>query len=155
MHSRIFQVSMEPINEHEYITESDYYEHWFTREIADYVNECTDRHSDIEWLAACYKEKGISFDSDENGEYFIVTSREKYFEDKFNKFKEAISKVEKCSLEDFSKGLLNMWFVKDAYEEKFAFYVDADGEVMTFDSFVRGCAVNEKYYIGGTMDYHW
>jgi hypothetical protein len=146
---------MEPIKENEYITESDYWDHWFTREIADYVNECTNRDSDIKWLSDCYEDKGVTFDSDENGKYFIVTSREEYFADKFIKFKGFLANVAECSLEEFSKGLRDMWFVKDAYEERFAFYVDADGEVMTFDSFVRGCAVNEKYYIGGTMDYHW
>ena len=40
-----------------------------------------------------------------------------------------------------------MWSLSNAYEEKFGFYVDADGEVLTFDSFVRSCATNEKYYI--------
>lgn len=33
MHSRIFQVSMEPIKETDYICEADYYDHWFTNKI--------------------------------------------------------------------------------------------------------------------------
>lgn len=155
MHSRIFQISMEPIKKHEYIMESDYWDHWFTREIADYVNGDTDRDYDVQWLKNCYNENGMEFGTDENGEYLVIISREKYFKNKFDKFKEAINKVKDCSLEDFAKGLSDMWYVKDVYEDKFGFYVDADGELINLDSFVRGCAVNEKYYIGGTMDYHW
>ena len=47
MHSRIFQVSMEPIEKDDYILERDYWDHWFTREIADYVNGSTNRNDDI------------------------------------------------------------------------------------------------------------
>ena len=44
--------------------------------------------------------------------------------------------------------------LKNAYEDKFGFYVNADGETMSLDSFVRGCSAGEKYYIGATIDYH-
>ena len=74
---------------------------------------------------------------------------------KFERFTQTIDKIKDYTLEDFSKGFFEMWGLKDAYEDKFGFYVDADGEVMNFDSFVRGCAKDAKYYIGGTIDYHW
>ena len=155
MHSRIFQVSMEPINKHEYIEESDYWDHWFTNEIADYVNDNTNRCDDIEWLRNCYEHNGMEFGSDNNGEYFIVESREQYFKRSFDRFKAAIDKIKDCTLEDFANGLEHMWHIEDAYENKFGFYVNADGETINLDSFIRACALNEKYYIGGTIDYHW
>ena len=48
-----------------------------------------------------------------------------------------------------------MEFLDQAVEDQFGFYVDADGELMTFDAFIRRCAINEKYYIGGTIDYNF
>lgn len=159
MHSRIFQVSLSPINKSNYIIESDYWDHWFLNEIADYVAESNDRNEDIEWLKNCYKEKGIEFGADNNGEYFIVKSKQAYFKQQFNKFMETIDKIKNYTLDNFAQGFHEMWLLKNAYEEKFgAFYVDIgideDEDLMSFDSFVRMCTIEKKYYIGGTMDYH-
>ena len=152
MHSRIFQVSLDPITKADYITESDYWEHWFTREIADYVDEDTNRNHDIEWFKSCCN--GFVFDKDERGEYFIVEDKEKYFADKFKMFSEAVDKIKDYTLSGFTQGVAEMWGLRHAYEDRFGFYLDADGELMTLDRFVRGCAKGAKYYIGGTIDYH-
>lgn len=153
MHSRIFQVSLEPIDKWDYIEESDYWDHWFTREIADYVDDDTNREEDIKWLISCCD--GLILHKDDKGEYFIVKNKEAYFAKKFERFTQTIDKIKDYTLKDFTEGFFEMWGLKDAYEDKFGFYVDADGEVMNFDSFVRACAKDEKYYIGGTIDYHW
>ena len=156
MHSRIFQVSLEPIKKEDYIDESHYiYEHWFTNSIADYVSSNCYRDEDLKWIEDCYENQGIKFGVDENGEYLIVKSKQKYFENSFHKFMEAIEKVKNYTIDDFVEGFVEMWRLKNAYEDKYGFYVDADGELMSFDSFIRCCVINEKYYIGGTVDYHY
>lgn len=152
MHSRIFQVSLNPISDLDYITESDYWDHWFTNSVADYVNGDCDRNNDIKWLTKCAK--GYTIGSDENGEYLIITSKTEYFSLAFKYFKETLDKIKDYTVENFAQGFHEMWSLKNAYEEKFGFYVDADGELLSFDSFVRLCAEGEKYYIGGTIDYH-
>ena len=152
MHSRIFQVSLEPITKADYITESDYWEHWFTREIADYVDEDTNRNDDIEWMKSCCNE--FIFDKDDRGEYFIIADKEAYFADKFKMFSEAVDKIKDYTLSDFTHGIMEMWTLRHAYEDRFGFYVDVDGELMSLDSFVRNCAKDAKYYIGNTIDYH-
>jgi hypothetical protein len=153
MHSRIFQISFDPIEKKEYIVESNYWDHWFVREIADYVNGNTDRDDDIKWLEDCCD--GFVFGKDDDGEYFIVENKEEYFKEKFERFMQTLDKIKNYTLKDFTNGFFEMWTLKDAYEDKFGFYVDADGELMNLDDFVRGCAKGEKYYIGGTIDYHW
>ena len=153
MHSRIFQVSLNPIEKADYITESNYdYEHWFVNEIADYVSDDCDKDEDIKWLKDCVD--GLNFGSDDNGDYFIVESKEAYFEKKFIAFKEALDKINKCTLSDFSKGIFEIYHLNISYEDRYGFYIDADGEVMTFDAFIRCCVENEKYYLGATCDYH-
>lgn len=155
MHSRIFQVSFDKVDQSEYIRESDYWDHWFTREWADYVSDNCDRKDDIEWLKSCYATKGIEFGVDKNGEYFIVKSKQEYFADKFKEFTEIMERLKNYTLDNFANGFYEMWSLKNLYEDETGFYVDADGELMTFDGFVRLCATEEKYYIGGTIDYHW
>lgn len=70
MHSRIFQVSMEPIEEENYICEAEYCDHWFTREIANYVSDDCDRDGDIKRLANIAK--GYSVGEDDNGELILA-----------------------------------------------------------------------------------
>jgi hypothetical protein len=144
---------MEPIPKEDYISEVEYYDHWFTNEIADYVNGNTDRAYDIEWLQG--HSDAFIFGADEGGEYFIVKNKEEYFKPHFKRFMEALNKIKDYTLEDFTEGFFEMWTLKDAYEDKFGFYVNADGETISLDSFVRRCATGEKYYIGATIDYHF
>lgn len=152
MHSRIFQVSMEPIHKGEYISESDYYDHWFTNTWADYVSDDCNREDDIKWLAECAK--GYVVNKDAHGDYLIVYNKEDYFADAFETFKEELIKIGCPTLTEFASGI-DLYRLNSSYEEKCGFYVDVDGELMTFDAFVRGCAQGEQCYIGGTVDYHF
>lgn len=152
MHSRIYQISTEPIHKDDYIGECDFYDHWFLNSIADYVNDDTDRDEDIKWLKECAK--GYVVDSDEHGPYIMITNKEDYFKGAFEKFKGALDKIKDCTIEDFSKGIHEMWTLKDAYEDKFGFYVYTDDPI-TFNDFVRRAELNQKLYIGATIDYHF
>lgn len=71
MHSRIFQVSAAPIAKEDYISSADYEDHWFTREIADYVSDNCDRDSDIEWL----KSDGLEIGTEKERAVLIVKDK--------------------------------------------------------------------------------
>jgi len=161
MHSRIFQISTEPIEKEDYIEESTFYDTTFVGEVADYVNENTDRNDDIEWLKCCYENvEGIIID---NGT-ITITDKKKYFEKKFEKFKEQLNKLEtETTLEAFAKAdrtyydfSYTLWELKCAAEgDKFGFYVyDTQDGLYRFDDFVRYYDENVPYYIGATIDYH-
>lgn len=152
MHSRIFQVNKKPIKEEDYISESDYWEHWFTNEIADYVVDSDDRNDDIKWLKE--SAKGYTVGHDINGDYIMITNRIEYFSNAFKRFKETLDSIKDCTIEHFIDGMHEIWSLKNVYEDRFGFYVDANGELMTFDSFIRYCNEGDIYYIGGTLDYH-
>lgn len=156
MHSRIFQVSLKPIDKAEYITESEYYDHWFTNSVADYVNDDCNRGEDIEWLKDCYEGRGIEFGADDNGEYFIIKSRIKYFEKTYEKFQGLLEKIRNYDITEFANGIYEFWSLKEAYEDKFGFYVQTDDNgLITIDNFARVYPENTKYYIGATIDYHY
>ena len=161
MHSRIYQISKTPIDRDDYIEEDKYYNHWFTNIVADYVNGDTNRNDDIEWLQNCYGNEGLSFGQDENGEYFVVEDKPKYFESNFEEFKKALQELSEKTLDNFISGGesdISLYRLKKSYDDEFGFYVDDDGEyqgLATFDCFMRCATVGEKYYIGATIDYHF
>ena len=83
MHSRIIELSTEPICVDERICESDYYDNGFIGAIADYVSENTDRNHDIEWFVSYLKSKNVVSKSNEESFTLSDNFREKYFKEKF------------------------------------------------------------------------
>lgn len=158
MHSRIYQISKTPIDKCDYIEEDNYYDHWFTNSIADYVNGSTDRDDDIKWLKDCYEKKGLLFGEDENGEYLIVEDKSKYFAVNFEAFQKALKELSESTFDDFMSGEcgIALYRLKEAYNDKFGFYVECEScGCETFDGFMRYAEVGVKYYIGATIDYHY
>ena len=158
MHSRIYQISETPIDKDDYIKEFHYWDHWFTNCIADYVNGHTDRDDDIKWLKDCYEECGLSFGKDDNGEYFVINDKTKYFAPKFEEFQKALKELSKATFDDFVSGEygVSLCRLKEAYNDKFGFYVECEScGCETFDGFMRYAEIGVKYYIGATIDYHY
>ena len=157
MHSIIYQIGTKPIHKDDYIEESNYYDHWFLYSVADYVNDDVDRTEGIEWLKDCYEKDGLSFGTDENGEYFIVEDKVKFFEPNFKRFQNALQGLSTVTLDDFITGKCSYQLddLKSAYDEKFGFYVDGEEfYLQTLNEFVRYAEIGTKYYIGATIDYH-
>lgn len=158
MHSRIFQVSSEPIQEDDMIQEYRYEDNLMNG-IADYVAKQTQSEevkADLEWLAqAC---KGIQVDV--NKRTLIVTSKAEYFEQKHEQFKELAEKFSTISLEDFisTKAGFDFYDLKSAYEDKHSFYIDDNDEycgLAPMDNWIRYAEENKVYYIGSVFDYHF
>ena len=157
MHSRIYQISPYPIDKADYLTEGFFFNTEFLSIHADYVNSNTNRETDIELLKSILHYASWSDD----GNSFSMTddARNEYFRDKYERFRECLSKVNDITLDDFShipSFSYMMWTLQDAYEDKWSFYVvlgDAY-EPITFDEFVRNMDTDTVYYIGKTIDYH-
>ena len=152
MHNRIIQVSKMPIDKEDYICARDYEDHWFTKSIADYVFDDCDREKDIEWLAS----DGLSIERFDGPEVLIVRDKHKFFDAAYAQFREAINKAQTMTLDDFcSFGTSYIPFmVKDAYEDKYGFYIDNGDELMSLYDWIRYVEQNTPYYTGGTVDYH-
>lgn len=156
MHGRIFQLYAKPIAKEEYLTESFFDDHWFLREIADYVSDHTDRNEDLKWLSDATD--GIEFGKDEAGEYLIIRSKGRYFSAQHKKCVSACKELAKISLSDFASSFKAMRIFSmlcDSFDQRFGFYVvDSYEDVMTLDRFVRACKDGDKFYIGASLDYH-
>lgn len=156
MHSRIFQISREPISKDKYISEDDFYDSGFIGEIADYVSDDTNRDDDIEWIKA--RLEGVV---DFNGDSFTIKDQRKYFEKSFSDFLEAIKDISLLTFKDFCTDAndfsYKMYKLENAYRDEFGFYINDIGEYGTepFDDFMRRAKNGDVFYIGATLDYHF
>ena len=161
MHSRIFEISSQPIEAESRLTEYAVPE-WFCGSIADYVDTVREeeREDDMNWLAGRF---GGNCERVGDKLEFKEMTQEDYFRFDYIKFQESLTVLQACDLESFSgKRYLPslyeaMYQVKSAYEDRFGFYVyDRDcEELMTLDNWVRNMNVSVPSYIGGIVDYHF
>lgn len=151
MHSRIFQLSEVPVDKEDYITEDEFID-GFVGMIADYVSSDTDRREDIQWLCSALKEYGIIYDENEESIIFLEGFKKKYFKERFEKLRTTLQNM---SLEEFSSDSLAAFELASLIENRFSFYVYYEYTWQSLDNFVRSeLKEGQKYYIGGTLDYH-
>lgn len=160
MHSRIFEISTEPIPQDEYMTDSYFdYDHWFFHDVADYVTDDENRESSVKWLldSLVVGDGLVTIDGDsfQLHEGFHAA----YWSDRHRAFLEKANEMSGITAEQFAEGGVSMLLYQagELYEENFGFYAvtrdDNDG-LITMDEFIRYAQVGVKYYIGGTVDYH-
>lgn len=156
MHSRIFQISDNPIEKEDYLTEDHILENTsFLGGIADYVTEDTDREEDIEWLLDCLGGMPFTYNEEEQSLIFHRGFKEAYFRNDYDKFVEMMKYL---TMEKF----MDQNFVFDVnmlLDNKYGFYFYVSYpygyyELMTMNKFVRVLREEEKYFLGGTLDYH-
>ena len=155
MHSRIYQISENPIEE-ENLIEEYRYDEW---DKADYVvkeTSETDIESDLEWVQTA--NKGLQVNKEKKT--ITIVSKKEYFEDKHEKFRELARELSFISMDDFMSGkeYFKFYDLECAYEEKHGFYVDDNDEYIgltNLDNWVRNAEEGKEYYIGNIFDYHF
>ena len=157
MHSRIFQISKNEITEDNLIQDYRYHD-YFVGKIADYVVDSDSKEQDLKWLISC--NKGLELIKEGNCYKLKIVSKAEYFAEKFEKFQGYLAELSNYSLEDFinSSKWLDMFRLKDSYDNEYGFYIDDNDEyfgVVTFDHFMRSAEDGDVYYIGNTFDYHY
>ena len=87
MHSRIYQVSEQPISQDKLKDEETYAES-FVGSLADYVAKSENYSSDLEWLKRA--KEGIEVDTEKAT--IIIRDKKKYFSKKHEEFKQILEK---------------------------------------------------------------
>lgn|SRR5699024_7753412 len=155
MHSRIYQISKEPIVKDDYVSEDLFYDEIFNH-VADYVTEETNREDDINWLVGSLSDLPYTFNQDEKSIVFHPGFKEAYFESDFIKFKSLTANMTLDSFSNNNIDGMNLYRIIKCINDKFGFYtIDDDNMVQTMDEFIRDIEENTKYFIGGTLDYHF
>ena len=155
MHSRIFQVSANPISKEDYISEFKYDENRVNG-IADYVVTVSEPLEDLKWLQSVNKGLEVNFEE----KTVTITSKKEYFERSYEEFQEKLEELQQATIDDFitTKNHFQMYELQKSYDNKYGFYIDDNDEYMgldTLDAWVREAEENKKYYIGRVFDYHF
>ena len=159
MHSRIFQISREPIDPENYCSENFELpydsEYGILVDPIDYVVCLSDegKEESIQWLKEVYKDV---FKID--GDKVTVVNKKAYFKKRYQDFMKEMKKLKNITLEQFSTCEYNKTFrnLKNDYEEEFGFWVDSMQTGMdTLDEFMRRIENGFVFYIGAVMDYHF
>ena len=162
MHSRIFELSSEPVPPEKRIGETDIPE-FFCDEIADYVCDCTGeaRIDSVDWLAGYLGDEVIERIGDD-AVRFKPNAKQAYFCKRHSEFCKLARKVSNVSLEEFAGNqsldfYSDMYSLRKAYDDKYAFYIydDNEEELYTLDEWIRDMQEPHTVYIGGTVDYHF
>ena len=158
MHSRIFELSKEPVLKLERISEASIPE-CFRNTIADYTDANTDRDHDIKWLLSCV---GNYVDVAEDGMSFTFRPRAKqmHFERSYHTFLDKVCELTGISLDAFAGETkydigMAMYKLNDCFNDKFSFYIYFQDELTTLDDWIRETDLSGSFYFGGTLDYHY
>lgn len=161
MHCTIYQIMSAPVLEDDYISECDFYDHWFTKSIADYISEDVNRDVLIASFREWLEKLGSCKFNEENASFTLYAGfHESYFKHKYEKFKKEIASFEKITFQEFCYdhariGSL-LYNIKSAFSASFEDYVSSDEfEPVTMDEFIRTAEIGTPYFIGGVLDYHY
>jgi hypothetical protein len=158
-HSRIFQITSAPVAPDDYISENDFCEHWFTNTVADYVNGDGNREDDVKWLRDWLEGLGAVYFVEDDSFIVLQYGKEAYFEKAYEAFITVRRKTTELSLSEFAAGsdfASLMYQLQSAFCDKYSFYVSSDEfDTIPFDEFIRCAEPDRRYYIGGTLDYHY
>lgn len=157
MHDRIFQITAEPIPEDNYITEVDFWDHWFVGAVADYVSNDADREEEIELLRKTLEKTQIAAFKEDDSFILLPNAKKTYFRDAYIRFIRAVGAVISATLEEFMAKEISdkMFAINQSFSDKFGKYVSSDEfGTVTFDEFMRKAEIGKRYYIGGVVDYH-
>lgn len=158
MHSRIIELSKEPVDKESRLTASDIDADSIIYHVADYVDDTEEenRSNDFRYFL---KRPGLVVD--ETNETVTLEDKTVYFTGSYQAMREAAQKLLQFSLDDFSREdktdlIMTMYNLKSAYDADDEVYVSTPIGLYTMDRFVREYwKTGETYYIGGIVDYHY
>lgn len=159
MHSRIIQVSKNPIPKEDLISESYFsYDHWFFH-IADYIADipANEWQEEYESFLGNYLDSHIKINYKRNSLKIkdIGSFREKKRKLLAEKAKKLLARLETPG-EDYSMALYQL---NGTNNDKLGVYIVLEDEyhdsLETLDEWLDSVADGEKYYLGAVIDYHF
>ena len=155
-HSRIYQIAIKVIPEEDYLLADHFLDHWFTNTVADYVEDNTDRASDIRWFKEILGDSA-RFETDNS---FVIQpgGKEKYLQTAYLSFENACLTALSIDLTKFAtiNSISMLLFdINKAFCDEYSFYVSSDTfGLIPLDEFIRSAEIGKRYFIGGTLEYH-
>lgn len=153
MHSRIIELSKDPILKHERMCESSVPD-WFYHSIADYTDADTDRDHDIKWFLDAVA-RVVDVAEDGKSFTFKPKAKQKYFERQYHAFLDKACELTGISLDAFVGEAkydigMAMYKLNEHYQDKFSLYVYFNDELKSLDEWIRETDLSGSFYFGGT-----
>lgn len=155
MHSRIFEISTEPIAVSDRKNSDSYADDEFVMSRVDYVADSYDREDDLNWLMECLPEGCFTLEGDC---LTLVKTPTEYVEDYIAKIQ---ARANDLTLDNVTReNSLALYQVKSALCALSFFNgicIDFEEEVRELPIFIIDIynkPVGTKFYIGGVSDYH-
>lgn len=161
MHNTIYEITTYPKKENDFLSQGDFYDHWFMKNVANRLDDNIDRNVYLNLFKDLLKNNNTGkFNLKNNSFAIIEQGKENYFNSKFEQFKESIKKLNKISLYDFSTSgndiQTEMYTLNNSFSEEYKIYISSDdGDIITFDKFIRDAEIGKNYYIGGILNYYY
>lgn len=160
MHSRVFQISENPIDDLDLFTYGQYDEHWFLNEYADYTDPLTSDAAITESLTLLGMRQGIVVDI--TAKTMVVHSKNAVLADDYAEVIKCARHLTEMTLDQFAQqggGESGPWreALNEAWSDTAGLWFDDGYEkfgMVTFNDFIRKCTEGKTYYIGTIFDYH-
>lgn len=152
----IYQLESEPVMESERICEATFFDTAFMKSVAEYVTQEIDIKAETENLCSVIEQCGGKTCRAEMCFWFPEGFPRLYFKERFKHFKEIIKDLSCIDLGLFCHCNIVTGKINEAtktYNRRDENYVYSDGEIMTFDEFVRDLSPDDEYYLGGIVAY--
>lgn len=165
-HSRIFQYSTSPIDQEDYIDESDFYDNTANGQsfhgeyCGDYIDDRNDeeRLEDIDWLAETLIEFNIILEGEDK--FVLREGFRKAIQDFwYDRIKERFESLEKDNIAKYQERWHLKYAVTDPLCDGFGFLFYNNEELTLsasgdFFEFLLSLKEGDSFYIGATLDYH-
>jgi len=152
----VYQIECSPIDKSDYITEATFFDSAFLKSVADYVTQDIDTDNEAENLFAQTEKHGGKCNRTEKSLSFPAEYSRSYFKERFYRFKELVKDMCSIDLQLFCHNKIlssKIREVSSCFNNRDEDYVYSDGEIETFDEFVRSISPGETYYLGGIVAY--
>lgn len=158
MHSKIFQISREPIET--YKEANDYLDTGFMA-VADYTDDISnsDRSCCIDRLS-----KYLGDGADIKDNVMTIKDKKTILLKKLQSFRRTLLLLQSITEDDFCSPVFSggergidslMYHLNESFSDKYGFYVDIDDLPIPITDFLRNTENGERYYIGAVIDYHF
>ena len=152
----IYQLENAPIKDTELISESSFFGTSFMNTVAEYVTQDIDTDAETENLISIIEKYGGKTCRDEMCFWFPDGFQRLYFKERFRQFKQIIKDLSCIDLGLFCHSNIVTGKINQAsacHNRRDEDYVYSNGEIMTFDEFVRELSPDDEYYLGSIVAY--
>ncbi|AIY85249.1 hypothetical protein U729_3224 (plasmid) [Clostridium baratii str. Sullivan] len=151
MHSRIFQIDTQKINEDSLI-DIETAQEYFVDEVSDYVKDDDNIKESISELINMLEPHGIIYDKSEKSITFEKGFKKSYFKKSYDNFVKFYKSID---FEAFCVSLPMNRLVDIISKSNDYYVLYSSGEYDTLDTYIRDNVLDgEKHYIGSIFDYH-